>query len=352
MRFFNIFSGIFLLIFFLFSPIKAEENLAKKLSGKILLQVESHGEAWYVNPGNLKKYYLGRPDDAFLLMKKLGIGITDSDLLKIPLGLLHAATSTNDTGKCNSDKNDSDGDCLPDKLELALKTDPTQSDSDGDGYDDKTEMLAGFNPSAVGAKLLIDMNFVRQNAGKIFLQVQGRGEAWYINPEKLKRYYLGTPANAWEIMKKLGLGISNTSLQEITADSLTVIDNTGWTPPKDPATTTTPTTSTSTAATSSSLSASEVFAQAASAIRAKQDEKALAYFTPEIKERVRYSLKVFDDDSRLAFANTLSAAKQTAGDDNEKTFSAKTYFDLGGYEITLKFTIKKQADGTWLIASL
>jgi hypothetical protein len=55
----------------------------KRLSGKILLRVEDKGQAYYVNPLDLKLYYLGRPDDAFELMRSKGLGITDSDLGKI-----------------------------------------------------------------------------------------------------------------------------------------------------------------------------------------------------------------------------------------------------------------------------
>ena len=36
--------------------------------GRILLQVEENGEAWYVYPENRLRYYLGRPDDASALM--------------------------------------------------------------------------------------------------------------------------------------------------------------------------------------------------------------------------------------------------------------------------------------------
>lgn len=48
------------------------------LSGRILLQVESHGEAWYVNPLNSQRYYLGRPNDAYDVMRELGLGISES----------------------------------------------------------------------------------------------------------------------------------------------------------------------------------------------------------------------------------------------------------------------------------
>ena len=50
-------------------------KLSKRLSGKILLQVEENGEAWYIYPVNLKRYYLGRPADAFALMRSLGLGV-------------------------------------------------------------------------------------------------------------------------------------------------------------------------------------------------------------------------------------------------------------------------------------
>ncbi|MDP3889070.1 MAG: hypothetical protein Q8Q25_00815, partial [bacterium] len=61
----------------------AATSMASNLKGRILLQVEGHGEAWYVNPANQKRYYLGRPDDAFKVMRTLGVGITNENLLKI-----------------------------------------------------------------------------------------------------------------------------------------------------------------------------------------------------------------------------------------------------------------------------
>lgn len=41
-------------------PTQANNPSMAFLSGKILLQVEDRGEAWYVNPANLKRYYLGQ----------------------------------------------------------------------------------------------------------------------------------------------------------------------------------------------------------------------------------------------------------------------------------------------------
>jgi plastocyanin len=57
---------------------------AKKYSGRILLQVEDMGQAWYVNPVNLHKYYLGRSVDALRVMRGLGLGISNANLQKIP----------------------------------------------------------------------------------------------------------------------------------------------------------------------------------------------------------------------------------------------------------------------------
>ena len=52
-------------------------------AGRIFLAVEKNGEAWYVNPADFKRYFLGRPADAFAAMQKLGLGIKNADLEKI-----------------------------------------------------------------------------------------------------------------------------------------------------------------------------------------------------------------------------------------------------------------------------
>jgi len=58
-------------------------KLANRLRGKILLQVESHGEAWYINPKDSKRYYMANGNEAYRIMRYLGIGITNSNLNKI-----------------------------------------------------------------------------------------------------------------------------------------------------------------------------------------------------------------------------------------------------------------------------
>ncbi len=59
-----------------------------RLSGLILLDVEKNGEAYYIYPLNRKKYYLGRPADAFRIMGSLGRGISNKNLSAISVGVV------------------------------------------------------------------------------------------------------------------------------------------------------------------------------------------------------------------------------------------------------------------------
>ncbi len=171
---------IILLSFFTYTEAKANS-----LAGRILLQVEKNGEAYYYHPEKLELFYLGRPNDAFTVMREQGIGISNENLLKIPV----ADTS-------------------------ALRNTFERVDNDNDGFNDYTELINGYNPYGAN-KLVYDSNFVKRSAGKIFLQVEANGEAWYINSQDNKRYFLGRPSDAFEIMRTLGLGISNENLDKL-----------------------------------------------------------------------------------------------------------------------------------------
>jgi hypothetical protein len=63
--------------------INSNQSFANQQKGKILLQVENKGEAWYVNPNNGQRYFLSRPADAFNVMRKLGLGIKEADYAKM-----------------------------------------------------------------------------------------------------------------------------------------------------------------------------------------------------------------------------------------------------------------------------
>jgi len=188
--------------YFFYEIKAADNNLAYKLKGKILLQVEQSGEAWYVNPENEERYYIGRPIDAFNLMKELGIGITNKDLEKISVEFI------------NVGGDDFDQDGLSDIFEDAIGTNRDNKDTDGDGHEDMVEIFYGYNANGEG-NVITDNNFANDCKGKIFLQVENHGEAWYVYPDNSKRYFLGRPVDAFNIMRILGLGIKDNDLEKI-----------------------------------------------------------------------------------------------------------------------------------------
>lgn len=81
MRKILIFSAwLFFLCVSLISPqLVGAAVMAPDLSGRILLQVEAAGEAWYVHPDTGRRIYLGRPVDAFELMRQHSLGVSESD---------------------------------------------------------------------------------------------------------------------------------------------------------------------------------------------------------------------------------------------------------------------------------
>jgi hypothetical protein len=195
------------IIFILTLPLLTQAaDLAMSLSGKILLQVEENGEAWYINPADKQRYYMGRPADAFNLMRELGIGISNNDLKKIPIA------------ESNFNSEDYDEDGLSNMIEDSIGTDKFNFDSDFDGYNDKEELINSRNPLGSGL-LNYDLNFANKHKGKIFLQIEAHGEAWYVNPDNGKRYFLGRPLDAFNIMRSLGLGITTTNLKTIALSS-------------------------------------------------------------------------------------------------------------------------------------
>ena len=134
-----------------------DASLYNQLKGLIILKVEAKGEAYYMHPRTKSMYYLGRPDDAYAVMRDQGIGITNANLARIPVG-------------------------------------------------------AGPNT----LKGAIDLNFTAKQLGVIFLQVEAKGEAWYVYPKDKKRYYLGRPNDAYNVMRTLGLGVSNSNFARLT----------------------------------------------------------------------------------------------------------------------------------------
>ena len=193
---------IFILLATIIAFLPNLSSAATSHAGKIYLQVESHGEAWYVNPADGLRYYLGRPADAFNIMRELGLGISNANIAKIPVGLLQYSG------------NDNDNDGLPNDLETAIGTNPNSADTDNDDVADPTELDELTNPNGAGAQS-ISSTLVNKFKGRILLQVEQHGEGWYVNPADGRRYFLGRPQNAFEIMYNLGIGISNANLAKI-----------------------------------------------------------------------------------------------------------------------------------------
>lgn len=129
------------------APASSGSSLASKLKGKILLQVEDRGQAWYVNPTDGKKYSLGLPVDAFNVMRQLALGVSNANF-------------------------------------AAIEESPSEW---------------------------------KKLAGRILLKIEDNGKAYYFNAADLKLYYLGRPADAFAVMRKLGLGITNANLNAITS---------------------------------------------------------------------------------------------------------------------------------------
>lgn len=298
----------------------AEEDLASKLSGKILLQVEENGEAWYIEPEKNEKYFLNRPADAFDIMRKFGVGITNTDLAKIQIGLI------------DNDNIDTDNDGLSNDLEIAIGTNSEVADSDNDGYTDKEEILSGYNPMSTN-ETLTNYSFYEEQKGKILLQVEKNGEAWYVNPENSKRYFLGRPVDAFNIMKNLGLGISNENLFKIPSGYVykepIIIPEPEITTFSDPA---------------------KAIENAAEAIRKNNIKLALSSFTENMYTLVEYTMNFLNSEQRLMLGNILSDTHLTESTENKKTYSTEIYFN--GEKHTINFNVEKQEDDNWLLTNL
>lgn len=125
----------------------AQGSLSASVKGRILLQVQDKGQAWYVNPIDNRRYYLGRPADAFSVMQKLGLGISNQNF----------------------------------------------------------------------SSLQENAYAWRQLAGRILIKVEDKGKAYYFDPVKLELHYLGRPQDAFNVMRQLGLGITNANLGQISS---------------------------------------------------------------------------------------------------------------------------------------
>jgi hypothetical protein len=196
--------SIIFICFFLLSAVKVEaSSLPYELKGHFLIQVDKSGEAWYVDSDNGLRHYITNNSSALEILNKFGKGISNDNLARIPLAI-----------DARFIRSDSDGDEVDDRVERAIGTDPFQADSDGDNYNDGLELKNHFNPLSPG-KLPIDLEFSASLAGKILLQVEGNGEAWYVSPVDNLRYYIADFEDLSRVIRYLGKGILTVHLEEI-----------------------------------------------------------------------------------------------------------------------------------------
>jgi hypothetical protein len=68
--------------------ITGQKFFPENMTGKILIDATSRGETYYINPADKKAYLLGQPEDAFKVMRQLGLGISGTNLDKIEIGTI------------------------------------------------------------------------------------------------------------------------------------------------------------------------------------------------------------------------------------------------------------------------
>ncbi|MFA6525350.1 MAG: hypothetical protein WCT33_03740 [Patescibacteria group bacterium] len=128
--------------------------------GRILLDVERHGEAYYIYQGS--KYYLGRPAQAFEIMKNLSLGISEENFLS--------------------------------------------------GFKQVNDIWQIYR--------IIDSRLFPHIQGRIVIRPDANGEAYYVTPglaagNGYQAEYLDRPADAFRIMTKYGLGARSVFIDSI-----------------------------------------------------------------------------------------------------------------------------------------
>ncbi len=202
---------IFLSLVAISSEFYKRELLAKtyfinEVTGKIVINKDDHGKAWYVLPADKKRYYLGKQDDALKIAKGLALPL---DPRQLP-GLGPIATYNQEL--------DSDQDGLSDNLETWLATDGHKADSDNDGYNDKLELDNNYNPLGAG-KLTTNKNLQKKYQGNFLFNTQMPG-LFYLNPANKKLYYLENSAALLKLVQTTGVYLANFELNNI--EGLTV----------------------------------------------------------------------------------------------------------------------------------
>ncbi|MFH1712477.1 MAG: hypothetical protein ABH846_04570 [Patescibacteria group bacterium] len=137
-----------------------DRSLGERLSGRVLLQVEKQGQAFYIHPDNHLGYYLANGDAAYTMMRYESLGISETDFSKLEISDDPEAV------------NETDSICSKNSLANRLK-------------------------------------------GQVMLRADAHGEAYYIDPVTCIAVYLKDGQTAYNTMRYLGLGITNKDIAKI-----------------------------------------------------------------------------------------------------------------------------------------
>ncbi len=181
----------------------ADNSLVERLQGRFVMRSESYGQIYYLHPGEKRIYYFSNSEDFLKLLGEEGRGISNILLSKIALDL------------SNLEGVDSDSDGLPDLWEDSLSTDINVADTDGDGFDDLEELNLGFSPWDKDRSMEVNLDIAESLSGFLLLQVESRGQVWYVSPVNNKRILLVDIDNILSILEKIALGISEKNYQRL-----------------------------------------------------------------------------------------------------------------------------------------
>jgi len=137
------------------------DTTLNKYYGKVLVQSDNTKNAWYVDPIKKEKYSLNSENDAVAIMKKAGVGISNKDINRIKS--------------------------------------PTSKYSNWKDY-----------------------TFAKNISGRIFVQVQDKGQAWYIDPINFRKYYLGSGKDALKILKSLSIKVKSSEINKIKTGTISL----------------------------------------------------------------------------------------------------------------------------------
>ncbi len=121
-----------------FAPLQIVAAVPSGLMGRVLIDVSSHGEAWYVNPQSHMRVYLGRPEQALERLVARAFHVNFMNIERL-------------------------------------------AENPGDEYDEE---------------------YAANVAGYVMAPDDLIGAAWYIDPDTMLRRRLAVPQDAWEIMSR------------------------------------------------------------------------------------------------------------------------------------------------------